>query len=161
MEKQFSLSLPYPKQIDMKNRLLLALIAFLPLLLGAQADISGTWKGIITQNEGGFRANYDFEMVIKQEGKKITGRSYVRLDNIFCTMELEGEMGRKGYFRFKETRMVDSKKIEGLEWCIKRGQLLLNTDDEVWKLEGFWQGDTEYSSCIPGKVFLKKSVPRA
>ena len=139
----------------------LALFAFLPILLGAQTNISGTWKGIITQDEGGFRDTYDMELFLKQEGTRITGRSTVRVDDIFAVMELEGEITEGGYFRFMEIQIVESKKIETIEWCIKRGQLLVKHEKDEWKLEGLWQGTTSFSSCIPGKIFLKKMVPRA
>ena len=139
----------------------LCLLLFLPFLLGAQTNISGTWKGIITQDEGGYRSNYDMELVLKQEGDKITGRSTVRVDDIFAVMELEGEITSGGYLRFQESQIVDSKKAESLEWCIKRGQLLLKFEKDEWKLEGFWQGATSFSTCIPGKIFLKKSKVRA
>jgi hypothetical protein len=137
------------------------LVLFFPLLLAGQINLSGTWKGIITQDEGGYRSTYDFELVIRQDGNKITGRSFVKIDDIFATMELEGEFSGGVIFRFQETAIVDSKKFEGLEWCFKRGQLLFKQDKEGWKLEGFWQGATEFSTCIPGKIFLKKANPRA
>lgn len=137
------------------------LFCCLPLLLGAQNNITGTWKGIITQDEGGYRTNYDMELVLKQEGDKITGRSTVRVDDIFAVMDLEGEMVSGGYFRFQEKAIVDFKKVEGLEWCIKRGQLLLKFEKDEVKLEGFWQGTTSFSTCIPGKIFVKKMSPRA
>ena len=141
--------------------LLSALILCLPILLTAQNNVSGTWKGIITQDEGGYRSTYDMELVLKQDGNKVTGRSTVRVDDIFAVMVLEGEITGGGYFRFQESQIVDSKRAENLEWCIKRGQLLLKAEKDEWKLEGFWQGSTSFSQCIPGKIFLKKTVPRA
>jgi len=147
-------------KLMIKSGLSFLILAF-PLLLAGQTNLSGTWKGIITQDEGGYRSTYDFELVIKQDGNKITGRSFVRIDDIFATMELEGEFSAGVIFRFQETAIVDSKKFEGLEWCVKRGQLLFKQDKEGWKLEGFWQGVTEFSTCIPGKIFLKKANPRA
>lgn len=137
------------------------LVFFFPLLLSGQINLSGTWKGIITQDEGGYRSTYDFELIIKQDGNKITGRSFVKIDDIYASMELEGEFSGGVIFRFQETAIVDSKKFDGLEWCVKRGQLLFKQDKEGWKLEGFWQGVTEFSTCIPGKIFLKKANPRA
>ncbi len=137
------------------------LLLFLPILLAGQINLSGTWKGIITQDGGGYRSTYDFEMIIKQDGNKITGRSLVKVDDIHATMELEGEFSGGVIFRFQETAIIDSKKFEGLEWCVKRGQLLFKQNKEGWKLEGFWQGVTEFNACIPGKISLKKVNPRA
>lgn len=145
----------------MRPTLSLVFLCLLLLPLSAQTNLSGTWKGIITQDEGGYRSTYDFELVIKQDGNKISGKSYVRIDDIFAVMELEGEFSGGVIFRFQETAIIDSKKFEGLEWCVKRGQLLFKQDKEGLKLEGFWQGVTEFSTCIPGKIFLKKANPRA
>lgn len=145
----------------MKTMGFLFLLFSLPVLLGAQTNISGTWKGIITQDEGGYRSTYDMELILKQEGDRVTGRSIVRVDDIYAEMDLEGEITSGGYFRFQETQIVESKKAENIEWCIKRGQLLVRYDKDEVKLEGFWQGITSFSTCIPGKIFLKRSTIRA
>jgi len=139
----------------------LFLFLFLPFFMAGQTNISGTWKGIITQNEGGYRSNYDMELVLKQDGNKVTGRSTVRVDDIYAIMDLEGEIISDGYFRFQERQIIEAKTAESLEWCIKRGQLLLKFEEDEVKLEGFWQGMTSFSACIPGKIFLKRSVSRA
>ena len=76
-------------------------------------------------------------------------------------MELKGEITNGKHVRFQEIRILDFKTAEGIEWCVKRGQLLLIMDEDGWRLEGFWQGTTSFSNCIPGKILLKKTKARA
>jgi len=37
----------------------------------------------------------------------------------------------------------------------------LKKKDSEWTLEGNWDGKSLYGPCIPGKVFLKREVPKA
>ena len=61
-------------------------------------------------------------------------------------------------------------------WTVSRISRLLNLldenglDDLILELvelledfleQGHWQGETSFSSCVPGKIFLQKKVPRA
>ena len=126
-----------------------------------QVNWSGSWVGTITQDEGGYRSKYDFEIFLQQDGSTVRGRSFVYVDNIYAEMELVGEIHSGLYLRFKEQEIIDYKKFEGMEWCVKKGQLLLKKGKNGWLLEGFWQGNTTFSDCIPGKVYLEKKVPRA
>lgn len=126
-----------------------------------KVDFSGSWVGVITQNEGGYRSKYDFEMVLVQNGDKITGRTYVTVEGIFAEMELEGEVHKGSYLRWHETKILHSRKSDGMEWCIKRGQLELKKEKDLLRLEGFWSGETTFGDCIPGKIVLKKGIPRA
>lgn len=129
--------------------------------LQAQTDLSGQWKGTITQDPGGYKTEYEFELYIKQEGRAISGRSFVYVDSIFAEMKLEGELHSNVFLRFEEVEVVDYKAFEGMEWCVKKGQLLLKKQENLLILEGFWQGNTSFSSCIPGKVYLERKKPRA
>ncbi|MEL7021937.1 MAG: hypothetical protein AAGK47_10025 [Bacteroidota bacterium] len=129
--------------------------------LHAQSTISGSWKGVITQDDGGYRTRYDFELYLNVKDNQITGRSYVTVDDIFCEMKITGSLqeGQKVYF--KEIELVDSRQTEGMEWCFKQAVLRLGVDHGKVQLSGSWEGTTSFSNCIPGKVFLQKIVPRA
>jgi hypothetical protein len=145
----------------MKQLLTLGLL-MLSLCLFGQENVSGKWSGTITQNEGGYRSSYEFEMFIQQDGNKISGRTFVYVDDIHAEMKFSGEIHSGIYVRFQESEMVDFKKFEGMEWCIKKGQLILKkSGGGPWELEGFWQGNTTFSNCIPGKVHLTQVTPRA
>lgn len=126
----------------------------------AQQEIIGSWKGILTQNEGGFRSKYEFELYLKLDGDKITGRSYVYIDDIFAEMDLEGLFLDDQTIWFQETKLGFNKILPGMQWCIKNGKLALKRTGASWKLEGYWEGQTPLSNCVPGKIFLQRVIPR-
>jgi len=145
-------------------RLFFSLLCALALSfsLSAQTDLTGYWEGEITQFEGGYRSNYAFELLLTQKGDKIEGRSYVYVDNIFSVMKVEGKVLSDGLvLTLEDTEMVDSKVLNGMEWCIKSYYLVFKKDGETWRLDGSWMGKTSFTTCVPGKVFLKKIIPRA
>ena len=141
--------------------LLIFVFLLLPFWSWEQVDIEGSWWGVVTQNEGGFRSEYQFEIYFIQKGNKLEGRSYVYFDNAYAQMELQGFFLDKNTVLFQEIKVVDFTVLDGLEWCIKRGQLKLNTAKETWELNGDWAGATSFGPCIPGRVHLKKVKPRA
>lgn len=140
---------------------IILLFFFLSFSLSAQEDITGLWRGYNTQDAADtYSSKYDFELYLKQDGNKIWGRSYAYIDKIYAEMEIKGNWdGQK--LVFEEIKIVNSKANEGMEWCIKKGELILLKEDEVYRLEGNWSGKTTFSSCTPGRVFLKKIKPRA
>ena len=126
-----------------------------------QSDLTGLWKGTITQNEGGYRPEYVFEIYLNQKGEVITGRSYVFVDKIYAVMNLNGSLHSGLYLNLKDEKILEHKVDNGMEWCMKKYQLVLKQKGGTMHLEGFWQGDTTFSTCIPGKVRLTKINPRA
>ncbi|HRD82994.1 MAG: hypothetical protein IAE84_02980 [Saprospiraceae bacterium] len=139
--------------------------AILWLFLGcsfatAQVNISGQWKGSITQEKGGYRPTYDFEMFLSQKGSTLKGRSYVFVDNIFAVIELSGEVSGNN-ISIREFRIVDSKKTKDLEWCIKTYKLTYSKSGNTRQLSGSWTGHTNGTPCIPGKIILTRQISRA
>lgn len=143
------------------------LSAFFFLDLGAQnttgkINVSGEWRGKITQNEGGYRSEYIFELYLVQTGNKVRGRSYVYVDDLYAIMDLKGEIKGGSMLYIEETRIVDFLEIEDGEWCIKESQLLIKYKDGKLHLNGYWQGKSlKEGPCIPGKISLSKKKPRA
>ncbi len=121
----------------------------------AQADFSGLWQGEITQMEGGYKTSYDFELYLYQKGKNVWGRSYVKADSLYAEMEIEGSIYNGEYLKFEEQRIVSYTIIPELEWCIKKGHLILKGK----KISGIWEGNTSFSDCIPGRIELKRIIP--
>lgn len=144
----------------MKTIVFLILIFFVNPLI-AQPDVVGKWLGTTTQNEGGYRTSYDFELYLHQNGTEITGRSYVYVEKIYAEMNLKGQIQKDGSIQITETKLLDYKEFEGMEWCIKDMELKLSRFKKTWIMEGNWKGQTSFGSCIPGRIFLKKIVPRA
>jgi len=140
---------------------------FLILFLGADGQnkknkLTGQWKGIVTQeSEGEPSIEYEFEVYLRQDGKNITGESYVKYEDIFAKMELTGKIKGKRMVYLKETEILDHRKTEDLEWCMKICHLMVKYDGEDIILEGFWFGNSVIGACVPGKVELRKQIPRA
>lgn len=126
-----------------------------------QNELTGLWVGKITQEEGGFVPTYTVEIYMTQKGDKLEGRSYVFVDEIYASFDLSGNINNEIYLELKDSNLLDNKVNEGMEWCLKQYQLVFKMKGGVPSLEGFWQGKTSFSTCVPGKVFLKKQVPRA
>jgi len=144
----------------MKIQLLMALL-LLPLMACAQYDFSGTWKGKLTQGEGGYAPVYSFTLHLKQDGMKISGRTYVEVGKIYAEMEFEGRLIGDKAIHWEETKILRNWKYDHMEWCYKTADLFLITTGEEAKLEGPWRGNTGHSECIPGKIILKRTSPRA
>lgn len=146
----------------MKNLILLPFIILLwYTCANAQTDIAGSWKGIVTQDEGSYRSEYEFEIYLNQKGNLVTGRSYIQVDDLFCEMKLVGSFNDGMTLKIKEIEMVNSIEKEGMEWCFKTIDLLLIKQNPQWKFEGRWKGFSSEKSCIPGNMVLKKVIPRA
>ena len=138
----------------------ICLLFFSGLLHAQNANVSGLWKGVITQNSGGYRPKYDFEIFLHQKGNKITGRSYVFIENIYAVLELSGEVNGNSIL-LRESRIVDSRKVEGLEWCIKSYKLNYSRTSQKSQLLGTWEGHTGGDPCIQGNISLSRKFSRA
>ena len=132
-----------------------------PQEVRAQEAFVGKWKGVITQNDGGYRSLYDFEMYFRQVGRNLEGRSYVKVDEIYAEMELTAFVMDDKTIQFTEVKIVDSKKVDNLEWCFKSGKLTLVKELGQLKLVDPWEGFSAYGPCIPGRIILVKEIPRA
>ena len=129
--------------------------------LAAQNNLSGTWEGTIEQTKGELHSEYDLTMKIVQSGSDIIGRSIISIDGMFVEMEIRGSVHSGIFTQINDTRIIDSKEKDGIEWCDKSYQLIYKVKEKVKTLEGHWQGNTSFSICTPGKIFLKKQVVRA
>lgn len=127
----------------------------------AQVDFTGSWTGILTQEQGGFRSEYSFELYLIQKGDQIRGRSYVAVDNIQAVLDIQGKVIDNKIVRFEETRFVRFTELKDMEWCYKKGVLTLKRSKEGWQLEGPWVGSTSFGPCIPGKIIIKRTEPQA
>ncbi|MFK8101222.1 MAG: hypothetical protein AB8G15_01805 [Saprospiraceae bacterium] len=124
-------------------------------------NISGHWKGIITQEEGGYRAEYKFELFIRIRDHKISGRSYVFVEDLNAEMEITGTIRPNSEIYLQDIKIIGHKERPGMEWCLRQLFLFYKIENEKIILEGRWQGKTSFSTCTPGKVKLTKVDPRA
>jgi hypothetical protein len=125
-------------------------------------DISGTWTGITTQNEGGYSSSYNISLFLKNENGKITGTSVLSIDDIFAKIEVEGTFQHGLSLVLKDVAITENKVVDNvnMEWCMKNYILLLKKENNQWHMEGHWHGKTSFGDCTPGKVFLKRGVER-
>ncbi len=127
-----------------------------------KSPIEGYWTGTITQNEGGYRSQYLLELELKEVDGKITGKSYVKVDDIFAEMDVSGVFANGSMLLTLHDDAVVKKRIgPEMEWCLKNYRLKLIKENDKWRLEGQWEGTTSFRDCIPGKIFLVRGVYRA
>lgn len=138
----------------------LLVFAALPDGLAAQdRPFEGYWTGYLTQDKGGFRPKYYFELNLEQRGNAITGASYSSIENIYAEMQLKGTVNGAELI-LSEEKILRYTRLEDMAWCFKRCELKLSKKGGVWRLEGIWSGNSPFGPCIPGKVFLVKTVPK-
>jgi len=140
--------------------------AFLSLNLPAETtaaanEINGSWSGVITQVEGGYRSSYKIDFIIQEKNGVVSGFSYVSVDDIYAKMKIQGTLSNHLLFNARDIAIEEDEVKPGMEWCMKNYILILKKEDNVWKLEGHWNGTTSFSNCKPGKVSLKKVIHRA
>ena len=129
-------------------------------LTNPKQSVAGTWKGHLIQKLGTHSAAYEFEIYLIQKGNIVQGRSYIMVDDKTATMEIIGELHGGIYLQLVETKIIYSDSQLGMEWCLKKLNLLLKKEKNKWTLAGLWDGKTSFSDCGPGKIKLKKIQPR-
>jgi hypothetical protein len=152
----------YP-MTNIDYRKLLSTLTFVSFafFLQAQADFSGHWTGVITQDEGGYKSEYRFELFLNQNGTRVYGRSYVFDEGLYAVMELRGTIYNNDYLRFQETKMVDFTVVENMEWCIKRGDIVLKSGFRKEYITGLWKGVSSMGDCVPGQIKLEREAAQA
>jgi hypothetical protein len=145
----------------MKLLLPILLMGYFGVSLAAQSSFTGLWKGLITQEEGGYRPQYQFELYLNQRGSRISGRSYAYVDKIYVVLELQGELLSPNKIRITEIRIIDSRRVQGLGWCLKTYELSISRQGSKLQLKGPWVGIADGAPCIPGMIILTYKAARA
>ncbi|MEL7222767.1 MAG: hypothetical protein AAGJ93_15705 [Bacteroidota bacterium] len=123
------------------------------------AILNGKWSGKLTQVDGGFSDEYDFEIYVIGDDKSYQGRTYVEVPNVLGIMSFTAKLNSKTFY-LEEAELLYSRKPEDMSWCFKRMQLRVVKRKGQWYLEGPWQGSSKYGNCQPGWVSLVKEVPK-
>ncbi len=133
------------------------ILVFLPEIFHAQSDITGIWVGVITRDDGFNRDTFEFKLYLNQKRSNVYGRSYVQVEGLSATMELKGTMDDSDFFTFRETSILNFEVYNNLDWCLKRGNLLLVEIDGEMYLKGKWTGRTAEKNynCTPGEMLVK------
>ena len=61
----------------------------------------------------------------------------------------------------QEVEIIKADALPNGEWCVKNIILkrFFEKNEIIWR--GEWTGKTSFSSCSPGKIYLKRSIKRA
>lgn len=150
---------------------LLGLIISLTLLAQPKPtwNVTGVWKGYQLQNDGGPFDRYNYEMTLTQTDKThVTGITYCSVkshngEEMFVKIRLRGTL-KDGILWFEETDfLTDSRDDELLlDWCKCKGGMKIMSDGSKVYMIGLFSGVTaDGAECIPGSVYLEKSIIRA
>ncbi|HEY1024647.1 MAG TPA: hypothetical protein VGE26_05735 [Sphingobacteriaceae bacterium] len=127
-------------------------------------NIGGKWYGKLTQEPGGYRKIYDFELELVQDDNirkdSITGVSYA-----YIPQQIEAKIGLSGFIdkdtiRLKESAYLIQDDVVPLGWtlCIKDLHLNYMLINNKEFLRGRWEGQTaEGRNCKPGLIILARS----
>jgi len=146
----------------MKKLLIIILLLANVNSIAIAQKISGTWEGIITGGELEEVQEYTFKIYLKVDDKgNAKGTSYVETNKlgIYGCMEFKGKFDGE-YINIREEKITCEKSVGDISWCLKNYRLRLFPEGTP-RLEGEWSGYVNTGACRPGKVYLKKSAPRA
>lgn len=123
-------------------------------------DISGIWRGTLTQGPGGCFRVYNIEMQIQLKGTIISGASYHYSDvSNYVKEEFTGSYTpEKNILSINEKRVLTFHVPSDCVPCIKQYNLAYIKQDKKEVLTGDWGGVTmnNQASCPPGKITLSR-----
>jgi hypothetical protein len=142
------------------------LIFFLCISLGALTqEISGIWKGTLTQGPGGCFPVYNIELQIQISGNRITGASYHYSDvTNYVKEEFSGTFNAENkLLLINEMKVLTFKVPSDCIPCIKQYSLTYTTQERKESLNGEWGGVTmnNQAACPPGKILLTRTKESA
>jgi hypothetical protein len=76
----------------------------------------------------------------------------------YAKMNIRGTL-RGGMLNFEETEISASELVPLWEWCLKQGEVMLDTSGVEWILHGPWHGTKITPDCAPGMVNLRRPSP--
>ncbi len=136
---------------------------FIGNLQAQNYDLSGDWVGYVTQEDmvisSGF---YEFGLKVTSKGKgNYEGKSYIATDG--DNWSAMGEMQFKANwsndnFSFKETKIIQQKIPQNIEWCLKSCNFQLKIKNDSLIMEGPWTGRSSYGECNPGYIRVAKPL---
>lgn len=146
----------------MRHVLLLTLVCLLsvPVTLTAQEDLEGLWKGTITAGGLESEESYTFELFLKKEGKKLTGKSYVHLERgKVIEMEVRGWLYGDMSIYMTDGEFIPVEGTGVKPRFYRKYQLMYRPS--IWKttLNGYWQEiipQPFFDGRDRGRIFLKK-----
>lgn len=141
-------------------------ITFLFVFAAAPAqELSGIWKGTLTQGPGGCFPVYNIELQIQIAGAKITGASYHYSDlTNYVKEEFGGSYDKeKQFLKINELKVLTFRVPNDCIPCIKQYSLAYAKEGKKETLSGDWGGFTmnNNAACTPGKITLTRIAESA
>ena len=137
-----------------------ALIVIFPFYLHAQ-DLSGIWKGTLTQDPGGCYPKYSVEFQISFLNNTVTGKVYDYYDTLkFVKLTFTGQYNPQSKrLLLTENRVVQFNIPPDCVPCIKTYELAYSSDGNEEMLSGSWNGHIieRQKNCPPGQIILRKA----
>ncbi len=142
---------------------LLALAALCASSFNPDDLFIGNWSGIITQEIGETTRYFDMELGIAPlEGQDSVYEisSHVMDGDYHAFMAGQAFLDESGLMFVAESEIIRSDSIPDMEWCVKRMHITQSMEDGQLHLRGFWDGDTSFGPCDPGRLDLVQQVAR-
>ncbi|MBX2926345.1 MAG: hypothetical protein KF852_00800 [Saprospiraceae bacterium] len=135
------------KDRAMRTLSLFILLVFPVLLLSGQ-NLSGVWKGQLTQE--GVADAFTYEVNLTQDGEALSGLAIARTADGKHTARFT----LAGKINGTKATLQEIGQTEPAQprWCLKFAQLNWTRPDGMWQLEGAWTAD----GCKPGRMLLQK-----
>jgi hypothetical protein len=156
----------------------LLFLIFIPFIANSQ-DLTGFWKGKITQDTGGYAPEYILEVKLVQNNNNISGETKAYLGKVVIErFRISGYIKKDSVYLFETSDgLLESKQPPDYMPCIKNYVLSYNKNTaEIETLTGRWGGigyekyrnksDVFIDSlglissdlkCIPGLIYLSKN----
>lgn len=139
-------------------KLVFSLVLICSTLFTSAQDIAGLWRGRFTSTHPLQQiTEYKYELLLFQNGNKITGYSYSTVVNgeFYAVCEIEGNLF-EGYMVITETKTL-YQNPPGSEGVLQSHILFLNGDTK--EVSGEWKQSNKRKTQLfeeSGKTFLKK-----
>src|SRR5215472_12136715 len=124
------------------HRLYLCVLLSLSSLCGQTEDLTGIWKGTLTQGPGGCYPSYYLELQINFNADRVTGRAYDYYDKThFVKMSFTGRYNAQTHrLVLIENQVLQAMIPEDCLPCIKTYDLNYSRKGDSEELEGDWKG---------------------
>lgn len=139
-------------------KLVFSLVLICSTLFSSAQDIAGLWRGRFTSNHPLQQiTEYKYELLLFQDGNKISGYSYSTVVNgeFYAVCEIAGNLF-EGYMVITETKTL-YQNAPGSEGVLQSHILFLNGDTK--EVSGEWKQSNKRKTQLfeeSGKTFLKK-----
>ena len=129
---------------------------------GGPDDITGIWKGTLTQGPGGCYPSYFLELQINLSNDQIIGNAYDFYDKThFVKMRFTGRYNARTHrLVLIEDQVMQASIPPDCAVCVKTYELTWTKEGAEELLSGDWKGimQDKRLPCPPGKIMLRRSA---